>query len=164
MLRTLISTVQFLMIWCELPKPPTPPPPRATSMSTPPSNFYMMIRWHSCLLYTLYTHQHLISHFLGCSTFYVTPPPPPKKKKMTGKRTLKFQLLPFEKWNPKGFICCCRHWKICPKGPNFVGYFEVEIQTSYSKACHPKGIAKKRGTSLCRRSSHSPSKLLVVTA
>lgn len=27
MLRTLISTVQFLVIWCGLPKPPTPPPP-----------------------------------------------------------------------------------------------------------------------------------------
>ena len=74
--------------------PPPHPHPRATSMSTPPSNFYMMIRWHSCLLYTLYTHQHLISHFLGCSTFYATPPP--KKKRWLENEPLNFSCCPLK--------------------------------------------------------------------
>ena len=117
------------------PQPPSPPP-RATSMSTPPSNFYMMIRWHSCLLYTLYTHQQVISHFLGMFHFLSDPPLPPPKDVWKKNPQISFGAL--WKMKSKGFhFFCCRHWKICPKGPNFVGYFEVEIQTPYSKACHP---------------------------
>ena len=139
--KMLLLSLQYSSLWFDVgflnPTPHPPPPPRATSMSTPPSNFYMMIRWHSCLLYTLYTHQQVISHFLGMFHFLSDPPPlPPPKDVWKKNPQISFGAL--WKMKSKGFhFFCCRHWKICPKGPNFVGYFEVEIQTPYSKACHP---------------------------
>ena len=34
------------------------------------------------------------------------------------------------KMKSEGFIFCQHLWKIGPKGPNFVGFFEEKIQTS----------------------------------
>ena len=162
----LLLSLLYSSLWFDvgfLDPPPHPPPPRATSMSTPPSNFYM-IRWHSFLLFTLYTHQHVISHFLGMFHFLSPPPPHLTPQSWLENEPSNFIWCPLKNEIQKVSFFCCRQWKICPKGPTFVGYFEVEIQTPYSKTCHPWGIAEKWGTSLCRRSSHSPSKLLVYTA
>ena len=128
-------------------------------MSTPPSNFYMMIRWHSCLLYTLYPHQHVISHFLGMFHFYPTPPSPSfPPLNDDWKTNPQISVGALWKMKSKGF-----HFFVCRKGPNYVGYFEVEIQPPVRKPAILRGWRKK-GASLCRRSSHSPSKLLVYTA
>ena len=145
MLRTLISTVQFLMIWCELPKPPRHPPPRATSMSTPPSNFYMMIRWHSCLLYTLYTHQHLISHFLGCSNFYVTPPPPPPKKKDDWKTNPQIAVVALWKMKSKGFHLLLPPLKNLSEGTKFCLLLWSRNPNPLFKNLPSLGDCKKKG-------------------
>ena len=51
---------------------------------------------------------------------------------LSGIRTLRFLLAPFEKWNPQGlfFVVVGNFDKFVLKGQNFVGYFEEKMWTT----------------------------------